>query len=56
MKHRIALLAESIDQAKKKLSAFISNPESHKIIKGCSKNNPKVAFLFAGMDLQYINA
>ncbi|HEX2244530.1 MAG TPA: type I polyketide synthase, partial [Gammaproteobacteria bacterium] len=54
--HRLSVVAESVTQAQKKLTAFVAGQERPGVFKGkvLSTDNSKLAFLFTGQGSQYI--
>ncbi|GAB1541022.1 hypothetical protein NUACC21_36910 [Scytonema sp. NUACC21] len=52
--HRLAVMASSSVQARKKLANFCTKQESGEVFKGQGSSLPKVAFLFTGQGSQYV--
>lgn len=55
--HRLAVVAESTDQAATRLAVFAGGENAPGILSGdaASQKKPKIAFLYAGQGYQYVN-
>ncbi|MDZ8188307.1 MAG: type I polyketide synthase [Nostoc sp. ChiSLP02] len=54
--YRLAVSAESVEQLKEQLSAFVARQQSGELVTGqlSSRKQPKTAFLFTGQGSQYV--
>jgi thioester reductase-like protein len=55
--HRLAVIANSVEQLQERLDGFISDQSSNELVNGqiTSRKQPKIAFLFTGQGSQHVD-